>query len=166
MTCLSGYLVTLTIQRIDAPILKVKYLLGIGLICVLVALLAALLDPINKSLWTSSYVLISSGIACIILASIVICWDIYHLKFGLNALKIYGSNPILLFVLAGLVARALVMITVDVDGKSLAIKQAVFNALAHIMPEKMASLSFAVIFTLTFYLLALWLYRRSIFIKL
>lgn len=166
MTCLSGYLVTLTIQRIDAPILKVKYLLGIGLICVLVALLAALLDPINKSLWTSSYVLISSGIACIILACIVICWDIYHLKFGLNALKIYGSNPILLFVLAGLVARALVMITVDVDGKSLAIKQVVFNALAHMMPEKMASLSFAVIFTLTFYLLALWLYRRSIFIKL
>lgn len=166
MTCLSGYLITLYIQRIASPILKVKRLAAIGSICIAVALLAALIDPINKSLWTSSYAVVSTGIACLTLACIIICWDIYHIKFGFNALKIYGSNPILLFVVAGLAARALVMISVDIDGKSVAIKQMIFAGLSQLMPLKVASLSFAVIFMFSFYMLALYLYKRSIFIKL
>ena len=166
ISCLSGYLITLHIKQLNTPIHKVKSLMGIGLVCVSVALLTALIDPINKSLWTSSYVLISSGIACIALAFIISCWDIYHIKFGFNALKIYGSNPILLFVLAGIMARALGMITVNINGQSLAIKPMVFEWLSLFMPAKIASLSFAIIFMLIFYLLALVLYKRSIFIKL
>lgn len=166
ISCLSGYLITLHIKHISSPIKKVKSLVGIGVVCVSIALLAALIDPINKSLWTSSYVLITSGIACLVLALIIIFWDIYHFKVGFNALKIYGSNPILLFVLAGIVARALSMITVNIDGRSLAIKPIVFEWLTRFIPAKMASLSFAIAFMLSFYLLAWVLYKRSIFIKL
>lgn len=166
VTCLSGYLVTLHIKKINCPIQKVKSLAGIGFVCVLLALLAATIDPINKSLWTSSYVLITSGIACLTLAFISVFWDIYHFKFGFNALKIYGSNPILLFVLAGVVARALTMIPINIDGQKLALKPIVFEWLTQFMPAKMASLSFALLFMLAFYCLALLLYKRSIFIKL
>lgn len=166
ISCLSGYLITLHIKHISTPIDKVKHLLGIGSVCVSVALLASLIDPINKSLWTSSYVLITSGIACLTLAFIIVCWDICHFKFGFNALKIYGSNPILLFVLAGIVARAIAMITVNIDGQNVAIKPLAFEWLSQLMPAKMASLSFAIVFMLSFYLLAWVLYKRSIFIKL
>lgn len=166
ISCLSGYLITLHIKHISSPINKVKSLVAIGVVCVSIALLAALIDPINKSLWTSSYVLITSGIACLVLALIIVFWDIYHFKVGFNALKIYGSNPILLFVLAGIVARALSMITINIDGRSLAIKPIVFEWLAQFMSAKMASLSFAIVFMLSFYLLAWVLYKRSIFIKL
>lgn len=166
MSCLSGYLITLHIMHISEPIEKIKRLVGMGAFCVVVALFISLIDPINKSLWTSSYVLITSGIACLILAFIIVCWDIYHFEFGFNALRIYGSNPILLFVLAGIVARALAMITLNIDGQSVAIKPIVFEWLTQFMPAKIASLSFAIIFMLIFYLLALVLYKRSIFIKL
>jgi predicted acyltransferase len=166
ISCLSGYLVTLHIKQISPPLQKIKSLVAIGIVCVFVALLAALIDPINKSLWTSTYVLITSGIACLTLAFIIVCWDIYHFKFGFNALKVYGSNPILLFVLAGIVARALAMITVNIEGQSVAIKPIVFEWLVQFMPAKIASLSFAIVFMLSFYLLAWVLYKRSIFIKL
>jgi predicted acyltransferase len=166
MSCLSGYLITLHIMHISKPIDKVKHLVSVGAFCVVVALLISPIDPINKSLWTSSYVLITSGIACLVLAFIIVCWDIYQFRIGFNALKVYGSNTILLFVLAGIVARALSMIPIHIDGRSLAIKPIAFEWLTQFMPAKIASFSFAIMFMLSFYFLAWVLYKRSIFIKL
>ncbi|MFC4701368.1 acyltransferase family protein [Glaciecola siphonariae] len=166
VTCLSGYLVTLKLQTCAHAMQKIKFLLLAGIVAIGLGVLWHLVHPINKSLWTSSYVLVTSGIACICLALIIFLWDSLRFRFALHALKVYGSNPILLFVLAGIVARALYLINIEVNGQTQSLKGFLYSGLAGTLPPKLASLSFAVLFMMSFYLLALWLYKKKIFVKL
>lgn len=166
ITCLSGYLVTLQLQQCESPKDKIKRLALIGITGVILGLAWHWLHPINKSLWTGSYVLVTSGIACLVLTLIIICWDQWNIRLGLQALKVYGSNPILLFVLAGIVARILILTKVEYEGLTMTSKAALFNLLTQFMPAKQASLVFAVLFMVSFYALALLLYRKRIFVKI
>lgn len=166
VTCLSGYLITVKLQQCQSALSQIKMLLLIGLICLIVAIIWQFVFPINKSLWTSTYVLISTGIACFTLSLIIACWDIWKIRFGLHALKIYGANPILIFVLAGIVARLFSLIKLEVNAQSIPIKTLLYESLATLLPAKIASLTFAICFMLSFFLLAYLLYRKKIFVKL
>jgi predicted acyltransferase len=166
VTVLLGYLSAHYLRALKNDTDKIKWLLVVGLFTSVAGLIFSMLFPINKSLWSSTFVLVTSGIACILLALIIAYWDKGKRRFGLQWLRIYGSNPILLFVLAGLLARILNLIKVDTQVGVLSIKHLLYQTLANVFPEKIASLIFALGFMLVFYLLALLLYKRNIFIKL
>lgn len=77
-----------------------------GLCCVVVGSLWRFLFPINKQLWTSSYVVFTAGWALLLLA---ICYETIEVrgwKWG-RWLEIMGVNAIFLFVASGIVARIL-----------------------------------------------------------
>jgi len=166
ITVLSGYLVCMRIQRYQHASQQAVFLAKIGAVMILLGLLWSVWDPLNKSLWTSSFVLVSSGIACIILSLITFLWDINNIRFGLNALKVYGTNPIFIYVAAWVFAVALSSISVDVSGESMTVKQAVYSTLTVTMSAKLASLVYAICFCAVFYWVSLALYKKKIFIKL
>lgn len=166
ITTLSGFLITTRLQACNSITKKLSLLIGTGAVCIAIAVVWHFVHPINKSLWTASFVFVSSGIACFILAIIIVCWDKLQLRVGLKALKVYGSNPILLYVLAGLLARILPLIEVEYQGSEMPLKPAVYQMLTQFLPEKLASLSFGLLFMLSFYALAYLLYRKEIFVKL
>jgi len=72
------------------------------------------LFPVNKKIWTSSYVLVSTGLAMASLAVLI-----YVIEFGKCSgrwsrfFDVFGKNPLFIFVLSGLVPRALGLIRIE-----------------------------------------------------
>jgi predicted acyltransferase len=74
--------------------------------------------PLNKGLWTGSYVLFTSGAACLSLLLALVVVDILGVKRPFAPFFTFGTNPLLAFVLSGLLAKLLGLVKVTVaDGK-------------------------------------------------
>jgi len=129
-----------------------------------------LVFPVNKSLWTSSYAVLMSGLAALVLAALVEVIDVRRVRGWAAPLLWLGRNAIAAFTLSTLTAIALIAIRVD-DGsgtgrtRSLwsAVHRSVFDRFAD---PRLGSLLFALAY------LAIWtamfgvLYRRRVFIKI
>jgi predicted acyltransferase len=117
--------------------------------------------PINKQLWTSSYVLLTGGAAAILLAACIRVIDVGGAPAWSRPLVILGQNALTLFVVSGLIAK--LMIIVKVGGTSL---QSVIyqHAFAWIASPKNASLAFSLVFLAVMYALCDVMYRKRIFL--
>ena len=92
---------------------KVAYF---GVILVLVAWAWDSVFPINKSLWTSSYVLLSGGFAMLFLAGFYYLIEVKGARKGITVFQLFGANPMLVFFFSGVIPRALNMIKIDDKG--------------------------------------------------
>ena len=77
-----------------------------GLCCVVIGHLWGFSFPINKQLWTSSYVVFTAGWALLLLAVCYETIEVRDWKWG-RPFEIMGLNAIFLFVASGIVARIL-----------------------------------------------------------
>jgi predicted acyltransferase len=77
-----------------------------GLCCVVIGSLWGFIFPINKQLWTSSYVVFTAGWALLLLAVCYETIEVRDWKWG-RPFEIMGLNAIFLFVASGIVARIL-----------------------------------------------------------
>jgi predicted acyltransferase len=123
--------------------------------------------PINKGIWTSSYVVFTAGMAAAALATIMWLVDAKKFDWWTRPFVIYGMNPILAFVGSGLMARIIYSIVkVDYDGKEVSLQSAIYqSAFASWLEPKNASLAFALAFVLLWYGIVYVLYRKRIFLK-
>jgi predicted acyltransferase len=127
----------------------------------------SLLFPLNKSLWTSSYVVYTSGLALLTLGFCYYVIDIKGYKRWAKPFVVFGVNALALFVFSGILARLMGMIRIPAaDDKTISLQQWIFNNLFLSWAEPVnASLAYAVTYIL-FWLFLMWLlYRRRIFIK-
>jgi predicted acyltransferase len=123
--------------------------------------------PINKSLWTSSYVLFTGGVACVSLAAIMWITDVHRITRWTGFFVTYGLNPMVAFLGSGAMARTIGSLwKVDYEGKATAVQTVVYQELYRSWLEpRNASLAFAVTFVLFWYLVLLVLQRRGIVFK-
>ncbi len=127
------------------------------------------LFPINKPLWTSSYVLYTGGIAMLGLAWAVWLIDVKGWRRWAEPFRWMGLNPLFLYVLSGLWVLALIRwVRLPAgDGTTMNgyawLYQKVFVPLAGPLN---GSLLFALAHVAAFILLGRVLYRRRLFIKL
>ncbi|HEY0894549.1 MAG TPA: DUF5009 domain-containing protein, partial [Cellvibrio sp.] len=138
-------------------------LLILGLAGITLGLLWSIWLPINKSLWTSSFVIYSAGYFCAALAVFVWLVDIKKFKWLAQPFIVYGSNSIFIYMLAPFWVHAYLFI--PVQGESGNFYSALFTWLAQVFPPSMASLVFALLHVLLFWFISLLLYRNKIFIK-
>ena len=122
--------------------------------------------PINKNLWTSSYVLFSAGAAQIVLAAMYWLIDVKGYRRWTRPLVAFGVNAISVFVLSGIVARLLINTQVGVGEEAMALKRWLYEGLfAPWASPVNASLAFALVFLLVMWAVVELLYQRRIFIK-
>ncbi len=123
--------------------------------------------PINKALWTSSYVFFTAGLALQFLAICYWLIDIKGYRRGTTPFVVFGVNAIALFVGSGLMAKLLGLVKVPgPGGTSVALKTWLYNNLFASWAEPLnASLLFAIAFLLVWLGLMWILYSRKIFIK-
>jgi predicted acyltransferase len=123
--------------------------------------------PINKSLWTSSYVVFTAGMACVAIATISWIIDVRRVTWWTRPFVIYGVNPIIAFVGSGVMARLIYSLwTVDVQGKPTAVQAVVYENVFHSWLEpRNASLAFAITFVLFWYVILWALWRKNIIFK-
>ncbi len=124
--------------------------------------------PINKSIWTSSYSVAMAGLALICLGISYYFIDVRGKKRFIQPALVYGTNAITVFVLSGIFAKLLYLITFTrADGNEISLKGWIYNTFyASWLNEFNASLGFAITFIVVMYLLMLILYRKRIFIKI
>jgi predicted acyltransferase len=122
--------------------------------------------PINKNLWTSSYVVFTAGFACVLFAACYWLVDVRGWRRWALPFTIYGMNAIAAFFLSGLFARMLTLIRVSHGESSSTLKGYIFRNLYLSWASPVnASLAYAVSFVLL-WLGIMWLfYRRGLFIR-
>lgn len=126
-------------------------------------LLWHLVLPINKTLWTGSYVLFTAGIALVFFGAGYFMLDIKKATRTAAPFMAMGRNALFLFFLSSLAARTLSAVAVR---DNITLKQWLFDNLFSVMPSAhLASLAGAVTFVLFFLLIAWIMYRYKIFIK-
>ncbi|MFI2810331.1 MULTISPECIES: acyltransferase family protein [Microbulbifer] len=118
--------------------------------------------PINKALWSPSFVLVTGGVSLMLLAGLYFLADINGHRRTLAPLAVFGVNAIALFMLAGVVGRLLIMIPVG----DMTLKGWVFNTLYQpLFGGYGGSLAFALTCLLVFYWVMWQMYRRQIIWK-
>lgn len=166
-TGLFGVLVGTYLRRKDRETtVKIAWLFSIGVLAIGAGLVWDLFFPINKSLWTSSYVLYAGGLATVTLALLYWLIDEQGYKRGTTPFVAFGVNAITVFFLSGLLPRTLNMIRVDLDGREVGLQSYVYQAFFQPSFSPInASLAYAICYVL-FWFVILWImFRKNIIIK-
>jgi predicted acyltransferase len=146
---------------------KLAGMFGAGVVLLIAGRVWGLWFPINKNLWTSSYVVFTAGFALVLLG---ICYWLTEMK-GWRAwgqpFVWLGTNAILVFALSGFVAKCSVIFKFNAGGRLVTGHQWVYDRLfAPFGRPVNASLAFALAFLAIFWLLAAAMYRKKIFVKI
>lgn len=167
-TGLFGVLIGSWLKRKDREeSVKISWMFTIGFLAVIIGLIWDLFFPINKALWTSSFVLYAGGLATIGLALCYWLIDVQGYKKGTTPFVVYGVNAITVFFLSGLIPRLLTLIKVSLpNGTEVNSKEWMYQTFftPYFSPIN-ASLAGAITFILI-WLLILWLmFKKNIIIK-
>ncbi|MBX3283124.1 MAG: DUF5009 domain-containing protein [Acidobacteria bacterium] len=122
--------------------------------------------PMNKALWTSSYVLATTGLALLMLGGCYWLIDLNGIRRWAWPFEVFGANAIALFVFSGFFARMMNGFRVPDGEKAVSLHGWVMNHIFLPVAEPIdASWIYAVSFIL-FWLSLMWLlYRKRIYIK-
>jgi predicted acyltransferase len=157
VTSLLGYWTGLFIQRRGVNYRTVIALAIAGVACAAVGLGWDFVFPINKKIWTSSYVLLSAGLAMLVLAGCLLKFDIWGWRRLARPWQIVGVNAIFVFVASGILATALNRSYVGDQ----TIHEWLYSELftSWINDPKLASLGFAIAMV-AFWWMVLWIMWR------
>jgi predicted acyltransferase len=151
----------------QSPEHKILDLLTWGFIWLTIGYLWSWIFPLNKNIWTSSFSLFTGGLASIMFGFCYWYIDVKEYKKGINWGIAYGINAITVFFLSGIVARIMGMIHITVTGEVLSLKGVLYSVvLKGIFVDPMiASLSHSILWVFIFFILARWMQRKNILIK-
>lgn len=141
---------------------KATILMGIGGSFLIIGHLWDIFFPINKALWTSSFVLVTAGWANLILALIYYLTDIKGIKFG-SIFRYAGANAIILYFLSSFISKVMGMIKVGETSLHGWLFDKIYTH--DFMSMQLSSLLYGLTVVGFYVLLAYVLYQRKIFIK-
>ena len=163
-TTLSGVFVGNLLRGHLSPREKAAKLVLWGLVGIVLGKALSFIIPINKQIWTPTYVLLSSGLASLMLAFYYWLMDIKNINKWSKPFIVFGSNSLFLYVASGFMVKTFIEIEV-VYGNSLYgwLYKEMFVPWAG---DLNGSLFFAITWIL-FWLGVLWVfYIKKIFIKI
>ena len=122
--------------------------------------------PINKSLWTSSYVLFTAGLASLTLALFYWIADVKGFRRPMKPMEIYGVNAIVVFVASGLLAKTMALIKLPLGESSVSSQVFIYKTLflSWLSPFN-APVGFAIATVAGWYAVLWGLDRRGIHVK-
>lgn len=145
-----------------------------GFILLVLAWAWSLGFPINKKIWTSSYVLYTTALGIMTIGSMIWYIEVQGVKNKFTQFfDVFGKNPLFIFVLSGLLPKALALIRIPAGTNEAG--EAIFtsplpwfykNVCAQIpgIPE-IGSLAYALCFIAVMWVIGYWLDQKKIYIK-
>src|SRR5690606_32053780 len=86
-----------------------------GFLLLLLGWIWSLGFPINKKIWTSSYVLYTTGLGTLTLGTLIWYIEVQGMRNGFSKFfDVFGKNPLFIFVLSGLLPKTLGLIRIPV----------------------------------------------------
>lgn len=141
-------------------------LFAVGAMAMMLGLMWHWVFPINKSIWSSSYVIFTAGMGAVSLATCMWIIDVMQVRRWTFPFVVYGTNPMLAFLGSGLMARLISSIWTweTGTGSRISAQGFVFNTLyASWLPPREASFAYALSFVALWFLL-LWGARKRGFV--
>jgi predicted acyltransferase len=166
-TCLLGVLAGRWLARPTPLAERLNGLFAAGALGVAVGGAWGWLFPINKNLWTSSYVVFTGGMACTTLSVCLWAIDVRGWRSWARPFVTYGLNPMIAYVGSGLMARVLGIIHVPTADGGASLQSLAYEAAfaSWLMPIN-ASLAYALAFVGVWYAILLVLERRNVIFRL
>ena len=140
-------------------------LMLVGALFIFIALCWNIVFPINKKLWSSSFVLITSGLDLMIISALIYILEMKKwnpLRWS-DFFQIFGRNPLFIYILSELLVIVLFMVHVSPT-------ESLFNYLNRIIfqvvaPGPFGSFLFAIFYMLICWSIGWWLNKRKIYVK-
>jgi predicted acyltransferase len=166
-TCLLGVLTGLWLRTERPMMTKAGGLLAAAMAGLALGSFWGIWFPINKRMWTSSYVLYAGGWTLLALA---VCYFAIEIKKHNGAWtypwKVFGSNAIFAYAFSELLSSTLHSISVGQGAQTMALKRMIYSRIfAPIGSPAFGSLLYSLSFVLVCFVPAVLLYRKRIFIK-
>ncbi|NLR82747.1 acyltransferase family protein [Chitinophaga eiseniae] len=158
----AGYYTGLFVQQQGRTKQGIQRMILAGIVCFALAYAWNTVFPINKKLWTSSYVLLTVGIDLLLLALLIFVIDIAGFTKGTGFFTVFGKNPLFLYLLSEILAILFYFFQVGNVSLYQWINDTVFQALS---PGKFGSLLFSLAFMLTCWLVGFILDKRKIYVR-
>uniref|UniRef100_A0AB33JKF3 Heparan-alpha-glucosaminide N-acetyltransferase domain-containing protein n=1 Tax=Prevotella sp. GTC17262 TaxID=3236797 RepID=A0AB33JKF3_9BACT len=123
--------------------------------------------PINKKIWSPTFVLVTCGLASIVLALLVYFIDVKEHHRWCRFFEVFGVNPLFLYVLSDFFAIVFGAFSFKIGGEETTIIGLLYNdMLQPIFGDYGGSLAYSVLFVLLNWAIGYQLYKRRIYIKL
>jgi predicted acyltransferase len=149
---------------------KAADLLYFGALLFLVAWPLSSLMPVNKRIWTSTFALLSGGVALLAFALLYWLLDVRGVprwtRPALGFLRIFGTNAIAAFVLSSFITATLDAVHLNIAGATLSLHHAAHQYLfAPWLPPRIGSLAYALAIVGLNAALLYPLYRKRIYLR-
>lgn len=166
-TVILGFMAGLIIRHTERSSAPLKLLIW-GVIGIAAGLVWNFILPVNKPLWTSSYVLYTAGLASLTIALLIWVIDLKGYSGWTSFFKVFGMNSLFIFALSGLWAKTLTRL-IKITGPDGSVINGYSWVYRHLfLPwagELNGSLLFALAHIFIFWLICLILYKKKVFIK-
>lgn len=156
-----GYFAGKFIQENGKGYESIAKLLLVGCLFVLIALFWNITLPINKKIWTSSFVMVTTGIDLIIIGALLYIIEIRKSVEWTGFFVIFGKNPLFIYIVAGMLMEIIDLIFPGTHFY----KWINVNFYQVIAPGPIGSLLFALSFMLICWLVGYLLDKRKIYIR-
>jgi len=165
-TALIGVLTGQWLRRSDSEKKKTIGMLAFGMTGIIAGQIWNIWFPINKKLWTSSFVLFTAGCALLALSACYWICDVKQRRLWTKPFIVFGTNAIVAYALADIVASLLFNIHIQVGRQTLTLQDYLSRSLfGFISPPALGSLVYSITFVLVCWLPIYVLYRKRIFLK-
>jgi predicted acyltransferase len=147
---------------------RLAALFAVGALAMMLGLMWHWVFPINKNIWTSSYVVFTAGIGAVSLATCMWLIDVMQWRRWTFPFVIYGVNPMLAFLGSGLMARLIASLWTweTAEGTRTSLQAFVFKTMyASWLPPREASFAYAVSFVALWFLILWGAWKRGWVLK-
>ncbi len=164
-TGICGMLVGVIILGKNSTYIKLIWLFSAGFLAYLVGGIWDWFFPLNKNLWTSSFVVFTAGAATLGLATSIWFVDVLGFKRWTKFGVIFGSNAMAAYLLHGLLYSIFNVNFGSIEAP-ISINSSYFNGMLQLgFTPEMVSLIWAILYVLLCFIPIWWLYKKKIFIK-
>jgi predicted acyltransferase len=137
-------------------------LLIAGALVTFAALVWDMAFPINKKIWTSSFVLLTIGLDLFIIAILIYVIEMAKKKDWTYFFVVFGRNPLFIYMLSSLLIRIFYMIPVGDSNLHRWLYRDMFGSF---LSPINASLLFAIFYTMINWAVGYWLDKKRIYVK-
>ncbi|MDU1892416.1 MAG: DUF5009 domain-containing protein [Dysgonomonas sp.] len=146
---------------------RIKYLFIIGAIMTFLGFLLSYGCPINKKIWSPTFVLVTCGMASTLLALLIWIVDMKGYKKWSVFFESFGVNPLFIYVAAGVLSILFANISFIYDGDSISIRDFIYQVcIQPYLGNYFGSLVYALLFVGFNWIIGNMLYKRKIYIKI
>ncbi|HEX5153464.1 MAG TPA: heparan-alpha-glucosaminide N-acetyltransferase domain-containing protein [Parafilimonas sp.] len=156
-----GYLVGRYVQKNGKTFEGLAKLFMAGFIVFVIAFWWNYGFPINKKIWTSSFVLHTVGLDCMLLACIMYYVDFLNKRTGVYFFEVFGKNPLFIYIISELSVVILYMININ----DVSLYDWLYQNIFSYSGAYIGSLLFAICFMLFCWLVGYILDKRKIYVR-